>query len=89
MKRIRVVVRGRVQGVGFRMAAHQKAQSLALRGWVRNQRDGSVEAEFHGDDAQVDAMIAWCSQGPPLARVNDVQTVPIQAATDYKNFQII
>jgi acylphosphatase len=88
MKRVRVVIRGRVQGVGYRMAAYQKALGLGLCGWVRNQRDGSVEAELHGDEPKVDAMIEWCRQGPPLARVNDVQTEDIQAATTYSDFRI-
>jgi len=71
--RRRVVVRGRVQGVGFRMSCAQRARQLELGGSVRNRADGTVEAVFEGPAVAVDAMVAWCGAGPPLARVTAVE----------------
>lgn len=67
-----VVVRGRVQGVGYRAWLHQTASALGLKGWVRNRRDGSVEAVFAGPDDVVFEMITRCERGPALARVETV-----------------
>lgn len=68
----RLVVRGLVQGVGFRHATRGAAQRLGLRGWVRNCADGSVEAVALGDDDQLDALERWARLGPPAARVDSV-----------------
>ncbi len=70
--RRRVVVRGRVQGVGFRASCAHRAVAAGLRGWVRNRADGTVEAVFEGDATVVDALVAWCAEGPPFARVSGV-----------------
>lgn len=72
MKRAQVIVRGAVQGVFFRVETRDRARSLGLTGWVRNQPDGSVEAAFEGDGDKVESMIDWCRQGPAGARVEDV-----------------
>ena len=71
--RARVVIRGRVQGVFFRAEARDRARSLGLAGWVRNNPDGTVEAVFEGDRGRVDSMLAWCRRGPALAQVDDVE----------------
>jgi len=73
--RRRVVVHGRVQGVGFRASCTRRAVTLGLGGWVRNRADGTVEAVFEGDEPAVAGMVAWCSGGPPLARVEHVEVV--------------
>jgi len=65
-----VIVRGRVQGVGFRAWTEAIALERGLRGWVRNRRDGAVEALFAGPADAVAAMVAACRRGPPGARVN-------------------
>jgi acylphosphatase len=65
----RVVIRGRVQGVGYRAWAEYTALDLALEGWVRNRRDGTVEALFAGPQEAVEAMLEACREGPPGARV--------------------
>ena len=65
-------IRGRVQGVGFRMYMQREAQRLDVNGWVRNRRDGSVEAVVQGESAGVEAVIEWARHGPPSARVTDV-----------------
>lgn len=68
----RIVIRGRVQGVGFRAWTEMMAVEQGLEGWVRNRRDGSVEAVFAGSQNAVLAMIALCRQGPPGARVDAI-----------------
>jgi acylphosphatase len=68
-----VTVRGRVQGVGYRYFIEREAQLRDLEGWVRNRRDGSVEAVFSGSADAVTAMIAACRRGPSSARVDAVQ----------------
>lgn len=72
VRRARVRVRGRVQGVYFRADARARARGLGLSGWVSNAPDGSVEAVFEGDAGQVESMIAWCGRGPSGARVDEV-----------------
>jgi acylphosphatase len=71
--RAHIVVSGRVQGVAFRIATVEEAQRLGLEGWVRNLRDGRVEAMAEGERPEVEALVAWCHHGPPPARVMDVQ----------------
>ena len=65
-----VIIRGRVQGVGYRAWTEVTALERGLEGWVRNRRDGSVEAVFGGAEDDVTAMIAECRRGPPGARVD-------------------
>ena len=65
-------IHGRVQGVGFRYSMLREAQRLGLSGWVRNRRDGSVEALVQGKADIVAAMVAWSKQGPPGAQVSEV-----------------
>lgn len=72
MERRRLVIRGVVQGVGFRYSMANKAQELGVSGWVRNRRDGSVEAVIAGDPQAIAAMIAWSGQGPAAAAVEGV-----------------
>ena len=75
MKRVRVRVVGRVQGVFFRAETSNRARSLGVAGFVRNLRDGTVEAAFEGDDDSVDTLVRWCRRGPDGARVESVETV--------------
>jgi acylphosphatase len=74
MKTIRhYVITGRVQGVGFRFYMQRKARELGVTGWVRNRRDGAVEAVVQGEADAVDAMTAWARRGPPSAAVAEVR----------------
>ncbi|MEX0808199.1 MAG: acylphosphatase [Dongiaceae bacterium] len=73
MKIVRAVIAGKVQGVWFRAWTVDEATKRGLRGWVRNRKDGSVEALFAGDPAKVDTMVAACREGPPLAKVENVE----------------
>jgi len=68
-----VVIRGRVQGVGFRAWTEVTAIELGVEGWVRNRRDGSVEALFVGSEEAVLTMIELCREGPPGAKVDGVE----------------
>ena len=74
-KTVRLTIRGRVQGVSFRYWTVGEATARGLHGWVRNRRDGDVEALVSGPAAMVDGMIDACRQGPPAARVTDVEVV--------------
>lgn len=67
-----VVITGRVQGVGFRLWVQGEAVSRGLGGWVRNRRDGAVEAVFSGEDDAVGAMLEACREGPDMALVSNV-----------------
>jgi acylphosphatase len=69
---VHVVIRGRVQGVGFRAWTQHQAQLRGLEGWVRNRRDGAVEAVFSGRDDAVGAMLDACRQGPRSGHVEDL-----------------
>jgi acylphosphatase len=69
---VKLRITGRVQGVGYRAWALQIASRLGLRGWVRNRRDGSVEALVIGGEAAIDRMIEACREGPFGARVADI-----------------
>ena len=70
---VRVTITGRVQGVGYRAFVVDEAMARGLAGWVRNRRDGSVEAVFCGDAGAVDQTIAACRKGPYAARVAEVR----------------
>ena len=70
--RARIVVRGQVQAVGFRMAAESRARSLGIAGWVGNNPDGTVEAELEGPRDRVELLLDWFGQGPRGAVVEDV-----------------
>jgi acylphosphatase len=77
---VRAVVRGRVQGVGFRASAAHEARRLGVGGWVRNLPDGSVELEARGTPAAVDALVTWLGQGPRGARVTAVEAHEVSTA---------
>jgi acylphosphatase len=71
-RRAQIVVKGRVQGVFFRAAMRDRARSLGVTGWVRNNRDGTVEAVFEGEAERVESMVGWCARGPSGAAVDGV-----------------
>jgi acylphosphatase len=83
----RLTISGQVQGVGFRYALADEARARNLCGWVRNRRDGSVEAVVAGPERDVEAVIAWARHGPPAAQVTRLAVEP--AATDAAEFEIV
>ncbi|HSN21189.1 MAG TPA: acylphosphatase, partial [Usitatibacter sp.] len=83
---VRLVVRGRVQGVGYRFATVREAVRLGISGWVRNRADGSVEALAQGTPAAIDALVEWAQRGPPASRVEDVDVS--EAAGEFESFEV-
>lgn len=87
MRRVRVVVSGEVQGVGYRYTMRIVAREAGVAGWVRNLRDGTVEAEIEGAEAAVDDVLAWMAEGPPGSRVESA-TVTDAAPTGVTGFEV-
>jgi acylphosphatase len=82
----RFVVGGRVQGVFFRAGTREQAQRLGLRGYARNRADGRVDVLAVGGAAAIDALAAWLRQGPPQARVDELERLdadPAEAGADF------
>ena len=77
---VRIEIHGRVQGVWFRAWTEREASARGLGGWVRNCRDGSVEAVFSGPPEIVDEMVLACRSGPPAANVVDIKKFPAEFA---------
>ncbi|MFP4360846.1 MAG: acylphosphatase [Alphaproteobacteria bacterium] len=79
-KALRLIIEGRVQGVGFRAWMVEVATAAGVDGWVRNRRDGTVEALVAGEPRAVERVVARCREGPPLGRVTAVREQPADAA---------
>lgn len=88
MRRIRLVVRGVVQGVGFRLSMQRVARTAGAAGWVRNRSDGSVEAEVEGGREAVDAVVAWARTGPRGSVVDDLQSSELAPRGD-RGFEVL
>ena len=80
-------ITGRVQGVFYRASARDKAQSLKVNGYARNEKDGSVCIEAEGDEQAIQTFIAWCKDGPRMAEVNEVK-VEFGEIKNFQNFSI-
>ena len=88
MKTVTVKIEGRVQGVYYRAWTEQTARRLGLDGWVRNSRDGSVEAVFSGPARQVDEMLRRCADGPPDAKVTKL-TITDEGGAPPSGFKVL
>ena len=87
--RAHVIISGRVQGVFFRMETRDAAGRIGdIDGWVRNRRDGTVEAMFEGPRTRVDRLLEWCRQGPPLSAVDNVEVAWQTYTGEFKGFAI-
>jgi acylphosphatase len=86
---VRVRIRGRVQGVGFRAWLAGHARRLCVGGWVRNRRDGSVEAVFSGAPEDVEAMVALAREGPRYAEVEGVEVSRDEPPARAVSFEIL
>ena len=86
--RARAVIEGRVQGVFFRYHTQEVAHQLGLKGWVKNRRDGRVEAVFEGDKDKVDQIIQWCRRGPSEASVTNVHLNWEDYTGEFEDFAI-
>ncbi len=85
---VRLVVHGRVQGVGFRFTAREAAGECGVAGWVRNLPDGSVEIVAQGSQAAVARMTAWTHRGPRYASVEGVRVETLAVSPDLQGFEI-
>jgi len=83
-----LIVRGRVQGVCYRMYACEKAEELGITGWVCNSDDGSVEIIAEGNESGLAQFLAWCRRGPPYSRVTDVLQEYSDSKDEYSGFLI-
>lgn len=86
--RAQVYISGLVQGVFFRSNTRKMALKLCLKGWVRNLRDGRVEAVFEGEKEKVLEMLQWCRSGPPNAQVTDVSVKLEKYEDKFTTFEI-
>lgn len=86
--RAHVYISGRVQGVFFRSSAEEKALELGIKGWVRNLRDGRVEAVLEGEKEKVEEMLRWCHEGPQYARVTNVEVKWEEYEGEFKSFGV-
>lgn len=84
---IRILIHGRVQGVGYRAWTISTASQLGLKGWVRNRKDGTVEAVFHGQSATLTRMIEACKDGPLPARVDRIESFTWNEPVETESFQ--
>lgn len=87
--RIHLIIEGRVQGVWFRDSTRREAISLGVSGWVRNMRDGSVEAIIEGPEDHVKKLVSWCHHGPPGAAVSSVKETLEEWQGEYSSFDIV
>lgn len=88
MKRVHLVVSGRVQGVWYRAGTEQEATRLGLSGWVRNLPDGRVEALAEGPEAALQAFEGWCRRGPEHARVEHVEATWSESTGEFQGFSV-
>jgi len=87
--RVHLKIHGRVQGVFFRDSTRQKANSLGATGWVKNRNDGSVEAVAEGERETLEEFVQWCRQGPPSARVTEVEEDWQEPTGEFTKFSVI
>lgn len=87
MNGVRLIIQGRVQGVGFRYFVLHRARELGIKGYVKNLPDGNVLVEAVGEDENLSRFMDWCRQGPPLARVT-AMSVSEALNKDYQDFMI-
>ncbi len=85
-RRATLRIRGKVQGVYYRESSRREAVRLGLTGWGRNLADGSVEAVAEGSPEALEQFVAWCRQGPPQARVTDVERADSEARGEFSTF---
>ncbi|NJD78203.1 MAG: acylphosphatase [Candidatus Methanoperedens sp.] len=87
--RAHIYVSGKVQGVFFRSGTKDKAEELALTGWVRNLDDGRVEAVFEGEKGNVEKMVEWAWKGPRYAKVEKVENIPEKYTGEFSRFVVL
>ena len=88
MKRVHLLISGRVQGDWYRASTQQQAQQLGLGGWVRNLHDGRVEAVAEGLRVALDSLVGWAHDGPPAARVDQVTVSWSEPSGAFEGFEV-
>lgn len=88
MKRIHLLIHGRVQMVGFRYSTARKAQQLGVKGWIKNLPSGEVEAVLEGEDFAVTQLIEFCKKGPLFAHVSNLEIKEEPYKREFKQFEI-
>lgn len=88
MRKVKILVSGRVQGVYFRMFAQKKAKQSGIKGWARNLPDGRVEIIAEADSGSIENFITWCHKGPVTARVDDVEIGELELGEALTSFEI-
>ncbi len=88
VRRIHAWISGRVQGVFYRASTHDKATALGLEGWVRNLPDGRVELVAEGPAEKIEELLEWCKQGPPGARVTNIEVEQEEPTGEFANFSV-
>ena len=88
-QRVRVFVKGKVQGVFFRQTLKVKAKQYGVFGWVKNLTDGRVEAVLEGDEQKVNYLVEWCRGGPANSRVEDVEIRNEKVTNEFSNFEVL
>ena len=83
-----MLISGRVQGVFFRAATKREAESLGVKGWVRNNPDGKVEAVFEGEEDVVKMLVDFAKHGPPRAKVSNVEVTWGSYTGEFRNFGV-
>lgn len=88
-QRVRLFVKGKVQGVFFRQALKVKAKQNNVSGWVKNLKDGRVEAVLEGEDVDVSSVVEWCHAGPANARVEDIEIRNEKFKNEFEKFEVL
>ena len=86
--RAHVIIHGRVQGVFFRLETQKAARRFGATGWVRNLPDGTVEAVMEGPAEAVEALLAWCREGPRMARVDNLDISSAEYTGEFDSFEV-
>lgn len=88
VKRVHILVRGRVQGVFYRANTQDQGEKLGLTGWVGNTPDGAVEITAEGGEDQLKRFVEWCRRGPPPANVTDIKVNYSEPKGEFQSFNI-
>ncbi len=86
--RVHAVIKGRVQGVFFRLETLQAAQRIGVTGWVKNRTDGGVEVLIEGSPEKVNRLLEWCRHGPPRARVDSLKSTRQPYSGEFATFEV-
>jgi acylphosphatase len=87
-RRLSIEIHGAVQGVGFRPFVYRLAHQHGITGWVRNRRDGTVEAEVEGTEDRIDEVLAWMAEGPPGSAVTSARVTELDATGSGAPFEV-